>query len=63
MSDLILLSSVEYGNYISPVKLVIFLILFLAWLPLVPWVYWDARAVKARETVATDSRFLTNTSN
>jgi type II secretory ATPase GspE/PulE/Tfp pilus assembly ATPase PilB-like protein len=50
MSDLILLSSVEYGNYISPVKLVIFLILFLAWLPLVPWVYWDARAVKARET-------------
>jgi len=50
MSDLVLLSSVEYGSYISPVKLIVFLILFFAFLPLVPWVYWDARAVKARET-------------
>jgi type II secretory ATPase GspE/PulE/Tfp pilus assembly ATPase PilB-like protein len=44
MPDL-LLTSIEYGGYISPVKFVIFLILFFLWLPLVTWVHQDAKAV------------------
>jgi len=48
MPDL-LLTSIEYGGYISPVKLIIFLILFFLWLPLPAWVYHDAETVKTRE--------------
>jgi type II secretory ATPase GspE/PulE/Tfp pilus assembly ATPase PilB-like protein len=48
MPDL-LIASVEYGGYISPVKLIIFLILFFLWLPLTGWVYKDARAVGTKE--------------
>ncbi len=48
MMDL-LLNSVEYGGYISPVKLVIFLILFFSWLLLTTWVYRDARQVATKE--------------
>ena len=42
MLDLIS-AAVEYGGYISIIKLVSFLILFFAWLPLVSWVYQDAK--------------------
>ncbi|TKJ37841.1 MAG: hypothetical protein CEE38_07185 [Planctomycetes bacterium B3_Pla] len=42
MLDLIS-AAVEYGGYISIIKLVGFLILFFAWLPLVSWVYQDAK--------------------
>jgi type II secretory ATPase GspE/PulE/Tfp pilus assembly ATPase PilB-like protein len=48
MPDL-LLASIEYSGYISIVKFVIFLVLFFLWLPLLGWVYTDARAVETKE--------------
>jgi type II secretory ATPase GspE/PulE/Tfp pilus assembly ATPase PilB-like protein len=48
MLDL-LLSSVEYGSYISIVKFVIFLVLFFPSLPLLGWIYNDAKAVGTKE--------------
>ena len=44
MPDL-LLSAVEYSGYISIVKFLVFLVLFFPWLPLLSWVYADAKAV------------------
>jgi len=41
----ILLLSVEYGGYISIVKLILFLALYLLWLLLVRWAAHDAKAV------------------
>jgi type II secretory ATPase GspE/PulE/Tfp pilus assembly ATPase PilB-like protein len=49
----LLLSSVEYGGYISIAKFVIFLIFFVLWLFLLDWVHRDAEAIKAK------SRFWT----
>ncbi len=40
-----LLMAVEYGGYVSIVKLVVFLALYFAWLALVGWAYKDAKAV------------------
>ena len=48
MPDLLLLS-VEYGGYISIIKLITFLVLFFLWLPLIGWVYNDAKAVETKE--------------
>ncbi len=48
MPDL-LLASVEYGGYISIVKFVSFMVLFFLWVPLVGWVYDDAKSVGTRE--------------
>jgi len=48
MPDLLLLS-VEYGGYISIIKLIIFLVLFFLWLPLLGWVYNDAKVVETKE--------------
>ena len=48
MPDL-MLAAVEYGGYISIVKLVAFLALFVGWLFLVKWVYRDAKAVDTNE--------------
>ncbi len=45
-----LLAAVGYGGYISPIKLVIFLILFFGWLPIISWVYRDAEAVGTKHT-------------
>jgi type II secretory ATPase GspE/PulE/Tfp pilus assembly ATPase PilB-like protein len=45
-----LLAAVEYGGYISPVKLVIFLLLLFGWLPIVNWVHKDAEAVGTKRT-------------
>ncbi len=45
----LLLAAVEYGGYISPVKLVIFLVLFFLWLLLIGWVYRDAQEVGTKE--------------
>lgn len=45
----VILSAVEYGGYISLVKFIIFLILFFLWLPLVPWVFWDARSIGTKD--------------
>ena len=41
----ILLTSIEYGGYISIVKLVVFLLLYVLWLLLVGWTHKDAEAV------------------
>jgi type II secretory ATPase GspE/PulE/Tfp pilus assembly ATPase PilB-like protein len=40
-----ILAAIEYGGYISPIKLVIFLLLFFGWLPIINWVHRDAEAV------------------
>lgn len=45
MPDL-LSASVEYGGYISIIKLLGYLILFFAWLPLIGWVQHDADVLK-----------------
>jgi len=45
----ILLTSVSYSGYISIVKLLVFLVLFFSWLPLVSWVYKDAKGVGSKE--------------
>ncbi|MHC4119802.1 MAG: GspE/PulE family protein [Planctomycetota bacterium] len=47
MLDL-LSASVEYGGYISIIKLLGYLVLFFAWLPLVGWVHNDAEVLKTR---------------
>ena len=39
------LAAVEYGGYISPIKLAVFLVLFFGWLPVVRWVDKDAEMV------------------
>ena len=45
MLDL-LSASIEYGGYISIIKLIGYLIIFFAWLPLVGWVHHDAKTVE-----------------
>jgi hypothetical protein len=52
MPDLIL-AAAEYGNYVSPVKLAVFLILFFLSLPVLNWVFRDTRKVKTREILWT----------
>ncbi len=44
-----LLGAVEYGGYISILKLIGYLVLFFAWLPLIGWVQQDARVLETRE--------------
>jgi len=48
MLDL-LSASIEYGGYISIIKLIGFLIIFFAWLPLVGWVHYDAKTVETND--------------
>jgi type II secretory ATPase GspE/PulE/Tfp pilus assembly ATPase PilB-like protein len=45
----LILSSAEYTGYISIIKFLVFLVLFFLWLPLVSWVYGDAKAVDTKE--------------
>ena len=45
----LLLSSAEYTGYISIIKFLVFLVLFFLWLPIVTWVYNDAKAVGTKE--------------
>src|SRR4030042_1724635 len=45
----LLIASVEYGGYISIVKFLFFLLLFFPWLPLLTWVYHDAKTVGTKE--------------
>ena len=42
-------AAIEYGGYISIIKLVVYVVLFFLWMPLVSWVYNDAQTVKLRE--------------
>jgi type II secretory ATPase GspE/PulE/Tfp pilus assembly ATPase PilB-like protein len=43
-----LLMSIEYGGYVSAVKLVVFLLLYFLWLLLIGWAYKDAKAVETK---------------
>ena len=45
----LVLSAVEYTGYISIIKLASFVVLFFLWLPLVSWVFTDAKAVGTKE--------------
>jgi len=47
MPDL-LSATVEYGGYVSIIKLIAYLILFLAWLPLISWVHQDAKSIETK---------------
>ena len=44
-----LLGAVEYGGYISLLKLIGYMALFFAWLPLIGWVFRDARILESNE--------------
>jgi type II secretory ATPase GspE/PulE/Tfp pilus assembly ATPase PilB-like protein len=48
MPDL-LSASIEFGGYISIIKLLGYMILFFAWLPLVGWVHNDAKTVETND--------------
>ena len=52
MLDL-LSASIGYGGYISIIKLIAYLAMFFAWLPLINWVHQDAKAVETNEVVWT----------
>jgi type II secretory ATPase GspE/PulE/Tfp pilus assembly ATPase PilB-like protein len=52
MPDLIL-TSIEYGGYISILKFIIFLASFFLWLWLVIWVYHDATSIETNERLWT----------
>jgi len=52
MSDL-LLAATGYGGYISIFKFIIFLIMFFAWIPLLSWVFYDAKAIETKEVLWT----------
>ena len=47
MPDL-LLAAIGYGGYISIIKFLVFLGFFFGWLPLLTWVYQDARAIETK---------------
>ena len=51
MPDLVL--AVDYGGYVSVVKLLVFLIMFFLWLPLIGWVYRDAIEVETKDAMWT----------
>jgi len=44
-----LLGAVEYSGYISILKLIGYLALFFAWLPLIGWVHQDAKVLETKE--------------
>ena len=48
MLDL-LSATIEYGGYISIIKLIGYLILFFGWLPLVGWIHYDAKTVETND--------------
>ena len=44
----ILAAEVGYGGYISIVKLIVFIAMFYAWVPLVNWVHTDCQSVRTK---------------
>ena len=48
MPDLLAVSA-DYGRYISEIKFLVFLIMFFGWLPLLTWVYQDAKAIETKQ--------------
>jgi hypothetical protein len=53
------LSAVEYGGYVALYKLLMMMILFLAWMPLVNWIYMDSQAVRTDKRVWTGTMTIT----
>ena len=49
----LLLASVAFGGYVSIIKLIVFLAMFLGWLPLLGWVHNDAKAIDTNGSVWT----------
>ena len=49
----LLSASIAFGGYISIIKLIIFLAMFLGWLPLLGWIHEDAKALESRGPVWT----------
>ncbi|MHC4742576.1 MAG: GspE/PulE family protein [Planctomycetota bacterium] len=45
----LVLAAIEYGGYISIVKLAVFGVFFLVWIPLVCWVHRDAKMVDTND--------------
>jgi len=41
-----IIAEIQMGFYISPIKLVVFIIAFFAWLPLLSWVHQDSIRVR-----------------
>lgn len=52
MPDL-LLAAIGYGGYISIFKLIVFIILFFGWIPLLTWVFNDGKSIETKEAVWT----------
>jgi type IV pilus assembly protein PilB len=52
MLDL-LSAAIGYGGYISIIKLIAYLVMFFAWLPLISWVHQDAKAVETKDVLWT----------
>ncbi len=52
-------SVVAFGGYISLIKLLVFLGMFFAWMPLVNWVHTDAQAVRTKVRLWTSTISIT----
>jgi len=50
---------IQYGSYISVAKFIVFLVCFFVWLPIVAWVFRDARMVRTREVLWSGIVFAT----
>ena len=48
MPDL-LLAAIGYGGYISIIKFIVFLVMFFGWIPLLTWVFQDAKVIETKE--------------
>ncbi|MEN8127973.1 MAG: hypothetical protein ABFR90_09245, partial [Planctomycetota bacterium] len=48
-----LIAAMDYGGYISLWKLILFILAFFAWAPLVSWVFTDSQAVRTNAFVWT----------
>lgn len=45
----LLAAAVKYGGYVSVVKLIVYVAMFYAWMPMVNWVFADAQAVRTKK--------------
>ncbi|AQT69337.1 Type II traffic warden ATPase [Anaerohalosphaera lusitana] len=53
--DILSAAPVGYGGYISIWKLLVFLAMFFAWMPLINWVHTDSQAVRTNTSMWTSS--------
>src|SRR4030042_1576940 len=49
----LLSASIAFGGYVSIIKLLIFLVMFLGWLPLIGWIHEDAKTLETKGPVWT----------